>query len=145
MREFLTLTAYESFFIFDQVMYRQIAGVTMGSQLGPILANAFLCHFEKQWLSECALDILPKVFKRYVDDIFAMFLCQSYLNDFVNYMNTKHPNIKFTSEFEINDSFSFLDVQIKRSNNQLVTSNFRKATFTGVFTNFKSFTFTSLA
>ena len=52
MRELLTLTAYESFFIFDQVMYRQIDAVAMGSPLGPILANVFLCHFE-QWLSEC--------------------------------------------------------------------------------------------
>ena len=89
MRELLNLAAYESFFIFDQVMYRQIDGVTMGSPLGPILANAFLCHFEKQWLSECPPDFLPKVFKRYVDDIFVMFLCQSHLKDFVNYMNTK--------------------------------------------------------
>ena len=62
MRELLTLAAYELFFIFDQVMYRQIDGVTMGSPLGPILTNAFLCHFEKQWLSECPPDILPKVF-----------------------------------------------------------------------------------
>ena len=31
MRELLTLAAYESFFIFDQVMYRQIDGVAMGS------------------------------------------------------------------------------------------------------------------
>ena len=54
-------------------------------------------------------------------------------------MNTKHPNIKFTSEFEENDSFSFLDVKITCSNNQLVTSIFHKATFSGVFTNFKSF------
>ena len=132
MRELLTLAAYQSFFIFDQVMYIQIDGVAMGSQLGPILANTFLCHFEKQWLSQnVPLDILPKVFKRYVDDIFEMFLCQSHLKDFVNYMNTKHPNIKFTSEFEENDSFSFLDVKITRSNNQLVTSVFRKATFTG--------------
>ena len=45
-----------------------------------------------------------------LDDIFLMFLCQSQLKDFVNYMNTKHPSIKFTSEFEENDSFSFLDV-----------------------------------
>ena len=85
------------------------------------------------------LDILPKVFKRYVDDIFEMFLCQSHLKDFVNYMNTKHPNIKFTSEFEENDSFFFLDVKTTRRNNQLVTSVFRKATFSDVFTNFKSF------
>ena len=54
-------------------------------------------------------------------------------------MNTKHPNIKFTSEFQINDSFSFLDVKIKRSSNHLVTSVFRKATFSGVFSNFKMF------
>ena len=52
MRELLTLAAYDSFFIFGQVMYRQIDGVAMGCPLGPILANAFLCHFEKQWLSE---------------------------------------------------------------------------------------------
>ena len=83
--------------------------------------------------------LLPNVFKRYVDDIFVMFLYQSHLKDFVNYMNTKYPNIKFTSEFEENDSFSFLDVKITRRNNQLVTSVFRKATFSGVFTNFKSF------
>ena len=71
MRERLTLAAYESFFIFDQVMYRQIGGVTMGSPLGPIFAKAFLCHFEKQWLSECPPDILPKVCNIYIDDIFA--------------------------------------------------------------------------
>ena len=83
--------------------------------------------------------LLPNVFKRYVDDVFVMFLYQSHLKDFVNYMNTKYPNIKFTSEFEENDSFSFLDVKITRRNNQLVTPVFRKATFSGVFTNFKSF------
>ena len=48
MRELLTLAAYESFFVFDQVMYRQIDGVGMGSLLGLILVTAFLCHFEKQ-------------------------------------------------------------------------------------------------
>ena len=84
-------------------------------------------------------DILSKVFKRYVDDIFVMFLGQSHLKKFVNYMNTKDPNIKFTSEFEENNSFFFWDVKITRRNNQLVTSVFCKATFSGVFTNFKSF------
>ena len=61
-------------------------------------------------------------------------LCQSHINGFVNYMNTKHTNIKFTSEFKINDSFSFLDVKTTPSNNQLVTSVFHKVTFSGVFT-----------
>ena len=68
-----------------------------------------------------------------------IFLCQSHINGFVNYMSTKHTNIKFTSEFKINDSFSFLDVKTTPSNNQLVTSVFHKVTF-GAFTNFKSYT-----
>ena len=62
-------------------------------------------------------DILPKVYKRYVDGIFVMFLCQSHLKDFDNYINNNHPNIKFTSEFQENDSFSLLDANITRRNN----------------------------
>ena len=62
MRELLTLAEYELFFIFDQVMYRESDGVAMGSPLGAILTNAFLHHFEKKWLSECSLNVLPKVF-----------------------------------------------------------------------------------
>ena len=50
--------------------------------------------FLKGWLSEGAPDILPTVCKGHVDFIFVMFLCQSNLNDFVNYTNNKHPNIK---------------------------------------------------
>ena len=61
------------------------------------------------------------------------------MKDFANYINTTHPNIKFTSEFEENYPFSFLDVKITRRNNELVTSVFRKATFSGVFTNCNSF------
>ena len=60
MREFLNLAAYESFFIFDQVMYRQIDGVAMGSPLGPILANAFLCHFEKNGSQNAPLIFYPQ-------------------------------------------------------------------------------------
>ena len=54
-------------------------------------------------------------------------------------MNTKHANIKFTFEHKHNNSFSFLDVKICRENNKLTTTVYRKPTFSGVFTNFKSF------
>ena len=39
--------AYESFSIFDQIMYRKIDSVGKCSLFGPILANVFLCRFEK--------------------------------------------------------------------------------------------------
>ena len=63
MRGLLTLAAHESFFIFDEVILRQVDGVAMGSPLGSIVANAFLCHFEKQWLSEWNLIFYPKYLK----------------------------------------------------------------------------------
>ena len=79
------------------------------------------------------------VYKRYVDDIFVLFKSKEHLKLFVNYMNSKHRNIKFTFETEDSNNFSFLDVKITRQNKRFVTSIFRKATFSGVFTNYDSF------
>ena len=139
LTELLTFAAYESFFIFDGEYYTQIDGVAMGSPLGSTLANAFLCHFEKKWLSERPVELLPSVYKRYVDDIFVTFNSYSQLLKFVDYMNHQHPNIKFTFEVEKNNNFSFLEVEICRANNKFTTSVFRKPTFGGVFTDFDSF------
>ena len=119
--------------------YSQLDGVAMGSSIGLTLAKVFLCHFEKQWLSDCPQDFCPNIYRRYADDIFVTFNSYEQLKKFVEYMNTKHPNIKFTFEHEHNNSFSFLDVKICRENNKLTTSVYKNPTFSGVFTNFKSF------
>ena len=58
-------------------------------------------------------------------------------------MNTRHENLKFTFDFELNNSFSFLDVKITRGSNGFSTSVFGKATLSGVFTNSDSFIFES--
>ena len=42
----LSLTIKESIIMFDLAFYTQIDGVAMGSSLGPLLANALLCHHE---------------------------------------------------------------------------------------------------
>ena len=46
---------------------------TMGSPLGPSLANVFLYHFEEQWMSDCPIDYKPISYRRYVDDTFLLF------------------------------------------------------------------------
>ena len=53
----LKLATSESSFIFDNILYKQIDGVAMGSPLGPTLANAFLCHYEKLWLDSVHLNL----------------------------------------------------------------------------------------
>ena len=88
----------ESFF--DNSLYHQIDVVAIGSLLGPTLANAFLCHYEKEWWGSCPVEFKPKLYKRYVDDIFVMFHSRDYIKKFFCYMDTKHDNVHFTFEIE---------------------------------------------
>ena len=76
---------------------------------------------------------------RYVDDIFVVFKKPEHVEQFHSYMNTKHNSLSFTFEKEDNGSLSFLDVKVSRENNSFITAIFRKSTFSGVYTNFRSF------
>ena len=135
----LSLTTKENIILFNQKFYSQIDGVAMGSPLGPIFANMFLCHHETKCLQKCPKAFKPVFYKRYVDDIFVLFEKPEQVLPFVNYMNKKHKNISFPYETEKNNIFSFLDIKIFRENGQFATSVFRKDTFSGVYTNFVSF------
>ena len=70
----------------------------MGSPLGPTLANIFLCHYEDIWLRNGSSECKPSHYKRYVDDIFALFESETQVEPFKNFMNTFHPKMKFTFE-----------------------------------------------
>ena len=84
----------------------------MGSPLGPVLADFFIHHLELSYLSTASLSPRPSFYQRYVDDIFCLFpsIDQSHL--FLDYINSCHPNIKFSIEPENNNTLSFLDVSI---------------------------------
>ena len=106
---------------------------------GPSLANAFLSHYERTWLDDCPVEFKPVFYRRYVDDVFVLFSSPNHLPLFKDYLNSKHNNISFTSEQEHNDSLPFLDVNVVRQELQFSTSVYKKPTFSGVYTNFKSF------
>ena len=112
----------------------------MESPLAPKLANAYLCDYEKIWPYEYTSQFEPVVYRRYVHDIFVLF-CKEHSKLFINYMNSKHKNIKFSFETEDLINLSFLNVKITRKNKRFVTSIFREATFSKVFTNYDSFIF----
>ena len=46
-KELLSLATKESYFIFNELLYKQIDGVAMGSPLGPTLANASFVFMKK--------------------------------------------------------------------------------------------------
>ena len=138
MRGLLKLCTSESAFTFDGCLYRQRDGVAMGSPLGPLLANVFMSHNECIWLANCPSEFKPILYRRYVDDTFVIFRSPEHVTPFLDYLNTRHSNIKFTVEQENNGRLPFLDILINRSH-ILETSVFRKPTFTGLYTNFRSF------
>ena len=135
----LSIATKESFILFNGSYYQQIDGVAMGSPLGPKFANIFLCYYEEQWLSKCPVDIRPTFYRRYVDDIFLLFNNQEQVERFKAYMNTRHPNMKFTSELESDNLLAFLDIKVIRSDTSFITSVYRKPTFSGEYANFNSF------
>ena len=111
----------------------------MASALGPALANAFLCNDEIKWLRECPVAYALIFYKRYVDDIFVLLKTENHVNNLLFYLNCKHPNIRFICEIEKDRSLAFLDIDVYRGNNKFETSAHRKSTFSGVYTNYRSF------
>ena len=84
----------------------------------------------------------PKIhfYCRYVDDTFCLFNTEQDALIFFEYINGRHPNIRFTMEKEENRKLPFLDVLIDNNNPRgLITSVFHKSTYTGLLTNFLSF------
>ena len=138
-RSLLQFAVKDNLILFNGKYYIQIDGVAMGSPLGPTLANIFLCHWEEIWLEKCPLQFRPLFYRRYVDDTFLLFSSQSHVKKFLRYLNSRHANMNFTHECEIDDKLPFLDVLVSREAGQLVTSLYRKPTFSGLYTNFNSF------
>ena len=84
----------------------------------------------KKWLIEYPPQFKPVVYRCYVNDV-----------PFFNYITKKKNYKKFTLIPKGLNSFSVLNVQITCKNKCFVVSILRKATFSGVFTNYDSFIF----
>ncbi|XP_069975482.1 uncharacterized protein [Penaeus vannamei] len=115
-RKLLELTAHHSVFSFDDCLFMQTDGVAMGSSLGPSYANAFLCHHEQDWLEQCPLEFKPLHYRRYIDDTCLLFKHSSHVNLFLDYLNSKHPSIKFTCEMQKDNELPFLDTMVTNNN-----------------------------
>ena len=118
-------------------MYKQCDGVAMGSPLAPLLANWFVCKMENKILENKQHHACkPFFYKRYVDDIFAVFRSTDERDAFFDIFNTSHPNLQFTMETKTN-SIPFLDVSVSQSDGFYNTQVYRKPTNTGVLMNYE--------
>ena len=128
----LSLIFGNTFFLFNESLYKQTDGLAMGNPLAPAMAIIYLCHLEKQIFDNCPQIFRPSFYRRYLDDTFAIFSSEHEAYQFFNFINSANPNIKFTMEKEHNNSLPFLDLLTQYRGLKLHSSIYRKPTFTGL-------------
>ena len=115
-------------FAFNDVHYLQKHGTAMGTRMAPSYANLFMGQLEGDLLEQA--ERKPTTWWRYIDDIFAIWPHgEEHLRDFIQAINSRHDTIKFTAEWS-NESVTFLDTEVIRDGNRLITDLHIKPTDT---------------
>ena len=144
----LEIILKNSIFEFNNELYQQQVGTTMGTKPAPRYANVFmdrridrkLWQIAKKYMVNGSIPI--KFMKRFLDDIFLIFLGSiTQLHAFFDEMNQMHPTIKFTMTHttpasQMNqissctcdkiEAIPFLDTLCKIKDGQISTDLYRK-------------------
>ena len=110
----------------------------MRSPLAPVLADLFMGHYEKVWLSNYD-GVWPSYYTQYVYDMLSVFNWNDEAKRFFSYLNSRHPNIKLSMEAEVNKVIPVLDVLFDNRSNILSTITYHKSTYSCLLLNFNSF------
>ena len=87
MIRLLKVACKESYFFYGDKIYLQTDGVSMGSPIGPTMANIFMNYMESKFLQSCPTEFKPLFYRRYVDDTFTIFKSIEEANKFLEYIN----------------------------------------------------------
>ena len=109
----------------DGHLYRQVDGVAMGSPLGVLFANAYMCFVEDRVLQK--MGTRPYIYKRYIDDIFIQIESETQLIELRDEFE-RNSVLKFTYEVGLNGKLPFLDFDLDISKGHLETGVYRKKT-----------------
>lgn len=115
-----------TFFTFDNDFYKQKFGTPMGSCASPIFCDIVVQDLEINCFDKVDFDI--PIYVRYVDDSF-MVVPKSKVDYIVNLFNSQDSHLKFTYELESDKKLAFLDTEVIRHENKIITNWYQKETF----------------
>ena len=111
-------------FEFNSRVYRQKLGTVIGTKFAPAYAYLFMSSLEEHMLD--GFEFRPMVWYRYIDDAFFIWTHgYEQLAKSVEYINSYHPTIKFTTRSS-DIIVSFLDVLVTRKEGVLETDLYCK-------------------
>jgi hypothetical protein len=116
-------------------LYEQIDGVSMGSSLGPVLANIIMTELEKHIIQPLIDQGIIKFYCRFVDDTL-LLVKPADIGVIHERLNSFDPNLRFTVDIFDTAAPHFLDLSL--SNDTIKIHH--KPTNTGVYINYDSFT-----
>ena len=114
--ELLTIATKDQLFQFNGELYEQSEGVAMGSPLGPLMANTFMCSLEEQLKLR---DKLPSYYKRYGDDTLTVMKDEVSAYSFLHVLNDLHPSISFTMELPTVNTLLFLGMVLRKDSQNM--------------------------
>lgn len=139
MKELLILCTTKTPFQYKNKTYIQSDGISMGSPLGPTFADFYMANLENRLLEEDRRSN-PKFYKRYVDDILAIFKRKNHINLFKQRL-ARSSVLNFTHEEMKDNKFNFLDVHLSlNQENKLTTTVYIKPTDNGLYGDFSAYT-----
>jgi hypothetical protein len=126
LQDLTKLVLESNIFEFDGQLYIQVNGTAMGSKMAPNYAIQYMAWLENKFLP--LAPIQPVIWKRFIDDIFAVFVCtDDELENFNKWLNSIHKTIKFTMESHA-EGVPFLDTYVSIEGNKLTTRPHTKPT-----------------
>ena len=131
----LNIATKDQLFQFEGTLYEQFYGVAMGSPLGPLIANVFMCSIEEQ------LDLngkMPEFYRRYVDDTLTIKPSVNAASNFLQVLNACHPSISFTMEVENDGMLPFVGITLLNKSTSINTKVFVKPTNKGLLLHYDS-------
>ena len=135
--KFLEIATTNQLFQFDGQLYEQTDGVAMGSPLGLLMVNVFMCHLEEKLTRD---GLIPQLYRRYVDDTLARMPNTDAATMFLTTLNGLHPSLSFTMELSVDDRIPFIGIEIIKNGTKLETQVYRKPTNTGLLLHLHSHT-----
>ena len=135
LKKLILDTCSKTAFMFDDTIYEQKDGVSMGASLGPVLANIIMTELELKVVDRLIQNGQIKFYARYVDDTLLLVKPED-VDGILQEFNNFHNNIQFTVDKFENCVPHFLDLEVHRDG----LSIYRKDTHTAQFTHYDSYT-----
>ena len=135
MKKLLLDSCTKTAFSYDNVIYKQCDGVSMGSSFTPVLANIILTELENVVVTPLMKNGILKFYCRYVDDT-SVVVKEDQIDKILKAFKSFHNNLRFTVDKSENEHVHFLDLKIM--NNGEINIYF-KDTNSGLYINYNNY------